>query len=335
MPPNNQPDDRPDNRAGSPFFSVVVPCYNHARFLPETIRSLAAQKFERMEAVIINDGSPDDTDSVARLLVAQKACPNLRYLAQPNMGPAAARNNGIVHTSGDWLLCLDSDDILADGFLAAVAEYLAANNDADIITGAYREFGAKESGWMLTRYDPERFLERGNLLNCAAFRRTLWEKAGGYASDNPWGGEDWHFWVKCLANGARLAAIPVPMLHYRIHERGSRSQTRSERAGRQEYLALHQTMTPEAYPPEKLREAHAALLRLSAVSETAVRKKLAQLPDLALPHFWLGLAHEGRGEFAEAKAEYLAALQREWPGSWQAEERLQGLECLKKPGGKP
>lgn len=322
-----------------PFFSIIIPCYNYARFLPDAVRSVAAQDYDALEAVIVNDGSPDNTEDVALALVAEKACPNLQYLEQANQGPASARNNGIAHTRGDWVVCLDSDDMLAEGYLAAVAAYLRENPHADAVSGAYREFGARESEWTLTRYVPERLLIRGNIISTTAFRRALWHRVGGFSSENPWGAEDWHFWVKSQIQGFRFAAIPVPMIHYRVHEAGSRSQNREESIWH-EFIAMHHTMTPGAYPPETLRKAHAALLDMSAESEAATRKKLRQLPDLALPHFWLGLAHEGRGETSLARQHYREALKRPWPGShsgscpgsWQAEERLAALDCGERHG---
>lgn len=309
-----------------PLFSIVVPCYNYARFLPETIRSLAAQEYDAMEVVIVNDGSPDNTEEVALGLVAEKACPNLRYIRQENQGPASARNTGIAATGGQWVMSLDSDDILAPGFLHAVAAYLAENDDVDAVSGAYREFGARQSDWKLTRYVPERFLIQGNIMHCTVHRRSLWEAVGGYSPDNPWGGEDWHFWIKCQVRGFRFAALPVPMLHYRIHEGHSRFREATLGTRWPEFLAMHHTMTPEAYPPSTLRAAHATLLGMSPECEAAIRHNLRRLPDLIAPRFWLGLAHEGRGEYALAREAYRACLEQPWVGAWQAEDRLAGLE---------
>lgn len=303
-----------------PLFSVVIPCHNHARFLPLAVKSLSMQGYDNMEAIIVNDGSTDDTSSIAQTLVRKKACPNLSYREQDNRGPAIARNNGITSSRGDWIVVLDADDMLAEGFLAATARHILDNPEVDAVSGAYKEFGARESGWILTRYRPERFLERGNILVSAPFKKSLWQAVGGYSPDNAWGAEDWHFWIKCQMRGFVFSAFPSAMLHYRKHESGSRMQARE--TYEHEFLAMHHSMTPEAYTEECIRQGHAVLLRMSTASEEAIRRKIHQLPELSLPHFWLGLAHEGKGEVDAAQREYSLALRTQWQGDWQAKERL-------------
>lgn len=312
------------------LFSVIIPCYNYAAFLPEAVASAAMQNFHDMEVIIINDGSPDNTAEVALKLVRDCAAPNLRYVEQTNQGLSMARNAGIALARGEWIVALDSDDMLAEGFLAAVAGHAADNPRVDAVSGAYREFGARESEWRLTRFRPERLLVQGNILCCVPYRRALWEQVGGYAPDNPWGGEDWHFWIKCLGQDFHFAAIPVPMLHYRIHENGSRAQTRAPY--QDDFLAMHHSMAVEAYPRESILAAHATLERMSEATYAALLRKTAKLPHLPRPHFWLGLALEGRGNYEAARREYLIALNTPWPGSWQAADRLARLEALMHTG---
>ena len=308
------------------LFSVIIPCYNYAAFLPEAVASVAAQDFHDLETIIVNDGSPDDTADVAARLVRDHAAPNLRYVEQANQGAAMARNAGIALARGEWIVALDTDDMLAEGFLAAAAGRIADNPDVDAVSGAYKEFGDRESEWRLPRYRPERLLVQGNLLSCMPYRRALWEGVGGYSPDNAWGGEDWHFWIKCLVRGFRIATLPIPMHLYRIHGDDSRSQRRA--AYRDEWMAMHHSMTVEAYPRETVLAAHAVLERMSEATYAALLRKTAKLPSLPRPRFWLGLVFEGRGDYEAAHREYLAACEAPWPGSWQAADRLARLESL-------
>ncbi len=332
----------------TPRFSVIIPCWNQARFLPEAVGSLLRQGIGGIETIVVNDGSPDDTAAVAAKLAKAHPELSLSLLEQPNLGPAVARNTGIARARGEWIVTLDSDDILADGFLAAAAGAAEREPAANAFTGAYREFGAQAGEWKLTRFDPERLTERGNILSCSPFTRRLWERAGGFDSSHPWGAEDWHFWLKCLGEGLSLRALPVPMLHYRIHETGGRM------SAMQRYwddtLAMHRTMLPELYPKPVLLAAHEHLRRIHPETEAALLRKREALPALPLPHFWLGLAHEGRGEADAARSSYRRALElgekstaaqdnayagtadaafpggsRTWSGSWQAMLRL---DCL-------
>lgn len=91
--------------------SVIIPCYNQGCFLREAVSSLQAQTHTNWEAIIVNDGSPDETDSIARAL--RDADSRVRYLAKPsNGGLSSARNAGLDLAKGQWIQFLDADDLL-------------------------------------------------------------------------------------------------------------------------------------------------------------------------------------------------------------------------------
>src|ERR671914_179204 len=91
---------------GAALVSVVIPCYNQAHFLGEAIESVLAQNYPHFEVVVIDDGSTDNTSEVA------SRYPGVRCIRQENQGLAGARNTGIRHSSGSYLVFLDSDDRL-------------------------------------------------------------------------------------------------------------------------------------------------------------------------------------------------------------------------------
>lgn len=309
----------------SPLFSVIIPCYNQARFLSEAVASVAAQDFANLEVIVINDGSPDNASEIARSLAENHPELRLRLIEQVNLGAAAARNAGIAAARGRWIVALDSDDLLAEGFLASIAGTMKREPQATAFTGAYKEFGARESEWRLTRFDPERLKERGNILCCAPFRRSLWEAVGGYDSSHPWGGEDWHFWLKCLSAGLRLVALPVPMLHYRIHAGGGTLSGMEQHA--EDTAAMLRCMIPSLYSEPELLQAHDRLTHMEQATEQALHRKIAVHPGLPLPYFWLGLAREGRGEADAALGLYATALRCPWPDAWQARQRIEAMEA--------
>ena len=312
---------------GAAIFSVIIPCYNHGRFLPDAVTSLAAQDVPGLETIIVDDGSTDDTCGVASGLISEYPQLAATVIRQDNRGPAAARNTGIALAHGEWIVTLDSDDILAEGFLAEAARAVTEHPETNAFTGAYREFGARESDWKLTRFDPERLKSRGNILNCSPFRKALWQKVGGFDPSNPLGGEDWHFWLKCLQQGLRMLCLPIPMLYYRQHENAGRDLTRRRHSI--DFDAMHLCMMPELYAKTEVLKAHETLLHMAPESLAATERTAFLHPELPLPHFLLGLAHEGRDEKERAGACYQAALdlarERPWPGRWQALLRLSGL----------
>ena len=88
--------------------SIIVPCYNHAKYLEECIESVKNQSYSNWECIIVDDGSTDDTAVVSRKLETEK----IRYVYQENRGLSGARNTGIRNATGDYILPLDADDTL-------------------------------------------------------------------------------------------------------------------------------------------------------------------------------------------------------------------------------
>jgi glycosyltransferase involved in cell wall biosynthesis len=96
----------PEAVGGQAFVSVIIPCYNQARFLSEAIESVLDQTYRRFEVIVVDDGSSDNTSEVAARY------PSVRCYRQQNQGLAAARNRGLSQSTGDYLVFLDADDRL-------------------------------------------------------------------------------------------------------------------------------------------------------------------------------------------------------------------------------
>ena len=102
--------------------SVIIPTYNHGRFIRETIESVLAQTASAHEVLVIDDGSTDDTPAVLSTLHDRR----LRVIRTENRGKGAARNRGLAEASGDFIAFLDSDDRWRPGFLERHLELLAS-----------------------------------------------------------------------------------------------------------------------------------------------------------------------------------------------------------------
>ena len=119
-----------------PVVSVVIPTYNNARFLPETIGSVQAQTLKQWEIIVVDDGSDDDTAQVMEPLQADV---RVRYLPRPHLGVSAARNHGIESTRGEFIALLDSDDLWpVKEKLEIQAEFLQSRSDVGWIFGEER-----------------------------------------------------------------------------------------------------------------------------------------------------------------------------------------------------
>jgi glycosyltransferase involved in cell wall biosynthesis len=118
--------------------SVIIPTYNRADLLPETMDSVLAQSYRPIEVVVVDDGSADNTQEV--LQTWSIGCPGkgefeVRYFYQPNRGPSSARNLGFAESKGEFVLYLDSDDLLLPEKLDLQTKELDTRYDA-CVSGA-------------------------------------------------------------------------------------------------------------------------------------------------------------------------------------------------------
>jgi glycosyltransferase involved in cell wall biosynthesis len=118
--------DSAGSQAGSPQnptpkVSVIIPAYNTAGFIAETLNSVFGQTFQKFEVIVINDGSPDTAELEA---VLQPHMARIRYIKQENRGLPGARNAGIRIARGELLAFVDSDDLWLPDYLAAQVEFL-------------------------------------------------------------------------------------------------------------------------------------------------------------------------------------------------------------------
>lgn len=116
--------------------SVIIPCFNQAKFLPEAIDSVLAQTLDNLECIIVNDGSPDNTrDVIAKYLLRDS---RVRYLEQINLGVSAARNYGIQESVGRYIQFLDADDVIMPEKLKVQTELLNLESAPALSFSDYR-----------------------------------------------------------------------------------------------------------------------------------------------------------------------------------------------------
>ena len=123
--------------AAAPLVSVVITCYDQARYLDDAIESVLAQTYPHLELVVVDDGSHDNTSEVAGRY------PGVRLVRQDNAGLSAARNAGIRHTNGAYLLFLDADDRLLPNAVADGLAAFAEHPEAAFVAGRYRFIDAE------------------------------------------------------------------------------------------------------------------------------------------------------------------------------------------------
>jgi glycosyltransferase involved in cell wall biosynthesis len=116
--------NRNNMNTNTPFFSIVIPAYNRAHILAETLQSVLVQTFTNWEVIVVDDGSKDNTKEVMQALVSEK----IKYVYQNNAERSAARNNGIKNALGKYICFLDSDDSYCENHLETLHKFITENN---------------------------------------------------------------------------------------------------------------------------------------------------------------------------------------------------------------
>lgn len=202
-----------------PKVSVIIPSYNLASYLPETLSSVAAQTYPDWECLIVENGSQDGSLEVVNAWCAR----DTRFVPvvfDRNQGVAAARNKGLELAEGEYILFLDADDLITPGYMAAAVAALDADPSLQVVYGRAERFGAQTS-WDLPPFSMETILASNCLYISCFFRKA---QAPAFDPSFVAGYEDWDFWLSLLeqVDAPRVLCLPELCFRYRTR-RGSRN----------------------------------------------------------------------------------------------------------------
>lgn len=198
----------------APLVSVVLPTYNHLKFLPGAIGSLLDQTFSNFELILVNDGSTDGTQEY----LDQLEDPRIRVIHQENQRLPGALNAGFKAACGELLTWVSADNYAAPIFLEALVAALAAHPEAGWAVSA---FAWIDSHNRITGIHRDQDLSLPSLLKCnpgiASFlyRRTCQQAVGDYDPSLE-GAEDWDVWLR-LAERCPAVYVPEILYYYRKH----------------------------------------------------------------------------------------------------------------------
>jgi glycosyltransferase involved in cell wall biosynthesis len=214
-----------DDRKNEPKVSVIIPAYNAAHCIAETLESVFSQTFTNYEVIVINDGSADTPELEA---VLSPYADRIVYVVQPNQGQGGARNTGIHHARGEWLAFLDADDIWLPEYLAEQMKFLDQNPSLDYVIADCESFGYRppwpHSVWRLPAgcRGPVSFEEalRGKfpqLSSTTVMRKSSAMKAG-LLDARLRGSEDFEFFARMAYHGARIDYLHRVLARKRLRE---------------------------------------------------------------------------------------------------------------------
>ena len=194
--------------------SIIIPSYNQSQYLNSAISSALDQTLKAHEIIVIDDGSTDNSLAVAQPYEDL----GVKVISQANKGLSSARNTGIMNATGDYLLFLDSDDMLLENAIQKIIE-VAEQTNADIISPSFKCFGLAQNEVILMENHTIEDFKTGNRVGyCSAIRREALLEVGGYSPKMWCGWEDLHLWFNLLLRSKTIKTIQEVLWLYRVKE---------------------------------------------------------------------------------------------------------------------
>lgn len=210
-----------------PLVSIIVPCFNQAEYLEVTLQSVLEQTFSDWECIIVNDGSPDNTEEIAKKWVDRDE--RFTYCYQKNGGLSSARNLGLANCHGDFIQFLDSDDVLDYKKLELSLNECKKTPEKNnrIVISNFRMFAnnIQSSSNPFCELKPEFFTFQNMLfgwdylfaipIHCGFFEAQLFSNFR--FNEELKAKEDWVMWLSLFLKEPSVSFINKPLVFYRSH----------------------------------------------------------------------------------------------------------------------
>jgi len=189
--------------------SIIIPTYNQIDTLCDSIES-ALNQTVKCEIIVIDDGSTDGSGKIADGYKGR----GVKVIHQVNKGLPSARNTGIMNTTGDYILPLDSDDIFKENLVEEILKKIEETG-ADIIAPSFKCFGVTNQEVILGEFTIEDLKTANRIAYFCAIKKDVLLEVGGYNPKMVWGYEDYDLWFDLLKRNKILAIIKEPLVMYR------------------------------------------------------------------------------------------------------------------------
>jgi glycosyltransferase involved in cell wall biosynthesis len=298
-------------KLSNPTVSIIIPAYNVAPYIGDTLRSVLAQSFTDYEAIVINDGSTDETEAALEPFRAR-----IVYVRQENRGVSAARNAALRVARGRFIALLDGDDIWLPDYLAHMAARLEADPGIDVLYPNAVFFGSPRwEGQLFMQVYPSRepvTFERLLTRECVVFvsavcKREAIEAVGGY--DETLGEcEDFDLWLRMAQHGFRFAFTPEPLVRYR--RRGGALSSDEVRMPRSLIKVYEKVLAGSHTTPRERELIAPRIAEMQAQLNRVLSKRLLAARDFAGAAHHLALAN---AHYRSAKLALVGAALRVAP----------------------
>tara|TARA_B100001094_G_scaffold58842_1_gene54330 strand:- start:22338 stop:23774 length:1437 start_codon:yes stop_codon:yes gene_type:complete len=201
-------------KKNNPLVSIIIPVYNYGRTLDRALMSVFNQTHKNIEIVVVDDGS---TDEFTKIKLKNLDIPNTKVIFQENGGPSKARNVGVKSSTGEYILPLDSDDLMHPSYVEECLKIIKQNKNYSPVYCDTIHEGQMKGVEKRPEWSKERLVNGPFIVNCSMFSREAFDSINGYDEELK-GWEDYDMWLRMMQKGYVGKRIPKPLFVYFHHE---------------------------------------------------------------------------------------------------------------------
>lgn len=264
----------------SKLVSIIIPSYNYGFVIEQTLENLLDQSYTNWEAIVVDDGSSDNTSEIVGKFAAKDS--RISYIIQKNSGVSVARNLGFKHSKGDYIQFLDADDLLSKEKLTVQVAFMEQHPETDISYTdhlyfetdkpdiVYPDYEMNNHNWLpkvnAAGYEVVNTLIYSNIavVSSPMLRRDIVEKVNGFPEFSNYT-EDWEFWFLCAVHGAHYSFCDndAAKTLIRIHHRNTSRNIQIMQAGELQFrrriaMSINNSTLLSPDEKEKLLERNAS-----------------------------------------------------------------------------
>ncbi|GAB4542651.1 MAG: hypothetical protein Fur0020_12090 [Thermodesulfovibrionia bacterium] len=278
-----------------PLVSIITPSYNQGRYIEETIKSVLSQDYPKIEYIVVDGGSTDNTIEIL------KRYDRIKWISEPDKGQADAINKGFKMARGDILAWLNSDDTYRIGVVKKVVDFFIENPDVAMVYGDGYEIN--EDGYIIKRFPDTQSFDLWKLINIWDYilqptvfiRRDALFKVGLLNTSLRWC-LDWDLWIR-LASKFKIRYLPLEIANSRVYSSTKTSTGGLERL--KEIIKVMRRYSKRRYPPGLFIYGEDTIENLIMARYPILYRFLLRLPLKFLRYKFGKMPHESQGFYGD------------------------------------